>query len=156
LHRFWLAFIVMLLWSGRSSAQIVVLTIASDPSGVTLGGILPTAVTLSFGTAQAFGGTVATGVTKTVGASNWTLSTPIDVTVTQVGISTSYHMTAQLTAADATNTWSLNSIAFSTTTATITNSHAYGTAPYSLSLTIPFSAAAGSISNTVNITVTAN
>jgi hypothetical protein len=156
LHRFCLIVIAILLWSCRSSAQVVALTIVTDPSGITLTGSGTSAVSMSFGTVQAFGGTVPTQVTRTVGASSWTLSTPIDLQVTQIGISTSYSLTAQLTVSDAQNTWKLNAVTLSTGASTITASHAYGTAAYTFSLTIAFSAAAGSITNTVDLIVTAN
>jgi hypothetical protein len=147
----------MLLLSGRTSAQVILsFTIISDPSGITLTGSGTPAATMSFGAVQAFGGSVPSGVTKTVGANSWTLSTPIDLHVTQLGISASYRLTAQLTLADAQNTWKLNAVTLSTAASTITASHGYGTAAYTFSLTIPFSAAAGLISNTINLVVTAN
>lgn len=156
MYRIILILLAILLWSGRSPAQVVALTIVTDPSGITLTGSGTAAVTLSFGTVQAFGGTVPSGVTRTTGTNSWTLTTPIDLTVTQVGVSTSYSLTAQLTLSDAQNTWKVNSVTLSTAAGTITASHGYGTAAYTLSLTVPFSAAAGSIMNTVDLIVTAN
>jgi hypothetical protein len=157
LYRIWFAVIALLLLSCRSSAQIVVLAIVSDPSGITLTGST-TAAVMTFGMVQAFGGTVPSGVTKTVGANTWTLTTPIDLQVTQliVMLSPNYNLTAQLMFADPQNTWKLNSVTLSTAASTITAAHAYGTAAYTFSLTIPFSAAAGLISNTINLTATAN
>jgi hypothetical protein len=158
LYRIWLVLIAMLFLSCRSTAQIVVLAIVSDPSGITLTGSGSSAAVMTFGTVQAFGGTVPSGVTKTVGANNWTLTTPIDLQVTQLilMLSPNYNLTAQLMFADAQNTWKLNSVTLSTAASTITAAHAYGTAAYTFSLTIPFSAAAGLISNTINLTATAN
>jgi hypothetical protein len=137
----------------------VSLTFVSDPSGITLGGTGTSAATIAFGSVQAYGGAVPANVTKTVnGTTNWTLSTPFDVVV-QVANQTSsnYTLTAQLNAADATNTWKIGaSTITSASAATLTSTGAYGTTAYTLGLTIPFSEAAGAISNTINFVATAN
>ena len=153
-----LAFIVTFSLCARySSAQVVTLKFASDPSGIVLSGSGTSAASLNFGTVQAFGGTVPSGVTQTTGASSLTLGTLIDLQVTQIGIlSSSYTLTAQLQSADLQNTWKWQSVTLSTTNTTITTAGAYGTTSNSFSLTVPFSAQAGSISNTINITATAN
>jgi hypothetical protein len=154
---FGLLLIALLLWNGRSSAQVVLLAFVSDPSGIALSGSGTSSVSMNFGTLQAFGGTVPSGVAKTVAANSWTLSTTIDVKVTQIGIlSSSYTLTAGLQAADVLNTWKLKTVSLSTTSATITTTGAYGTTPESFSLTVPFSASAGAINNTINLTATAN
>jgi hypothetical protein len=161
---FGLVLAALLLWSSRGLAQTT-LTVAfiSDPSGISLSGSGTSSASLSFGTVQAFGGTLPTGVAKSVAANNWTLSTPIDVRVQKGALdiqdllSTSYTLTARLQAADVQNTWKLHSVTLSTTSATITSTGAYNsTVAHSFSLTVPFSASAGGISNTINITVTAN
>jgi hypothetical protein len=71
-------------------------------------------------------------------------------------LSPSYTLTARLQTSDLTNTWKFNAVTLSTTSATITSAGAYGTTANSFSLTVPFSAAAGAINNTINFTVTAN
>jgi hypothetical protein len=156
----WLVLVALLLSSARSSAQLTIsLTFVSDPGGIALSGSGTSAASASFGTVQAFGGAVSSGVTKSVGANSWTLSTPIDITV-QKGVldllSPSYTLTAKLQTSDLTNTWKLNAVTLSTTAATITGAGAYGTTVNSFSLTVPFSAVAGAINNTINFTVTAN
>src|SRR6266849_10633251 len=68
------------------------------------GGSGTNSASMSFGSMQAFGGTVPSGVTKTTTGSSWTISTPFDVKVTctnltlpcNLAISTSYVLTAQL------------------------------------------------------------
>jgi hypothetical protein len=154
--------LLAMLWSGRSSAQTTLtLAFVSDPSGTTLAGSGTAAASVSFGSVRAFGGVVPSGVTKSVGASSWTLSTPIDFKVQKGALdvldvlSTHYMMTASLLAADVQNTWKLNSVTLSTTAATIAPSTVYGTVAYTFALTIPFTAAAGTISNTISVTVTA-
>lgn len=135
------------------------ITFSTDASGITLSGSGTSAATIAFGSVQAYGGSVPSGVTKTVNApTNWTLSTPFDVTV-QVANQTSanYTLTAQLQTADATNTWKLGATAITSgSAATLTSSGTYGLTTYTLNLTIPFSEAAGAISNTLNFVATAN
>jgi hypothetical protein len=151
----------MLFWSNSASAQVtLVMQINSDPSGIALSGSGTSSTSMLFGTVRAFGGTVPSGVTKIVGASTWSLNTLLDVRITK-GIldtlSTSYTLTAKLLAADALNVWRFNSVVLSTASGTITSTGVYSSNPaYSFSLTIPFSEAAGAISNTVQLTATAN
>jgi hypothetical protein len=134
------------------------MTFVTDGAGITLGNSGTSAATIAFGTVQAYGGTVPSGVTKTVNApTNWSLSTPFDVEVDLANqTSSNYTLTAALQSSDATNTWQLGSSTLSTTPATLTATGAYGSAAYTLTLTIPFSAAGGAISNTINFTATAN
>src|SRR5258708_10583812 len=78
----WPVMAVVLLCSVCSSAQLTItLTFISDTSGITLSGSGSSAATAAFGSVRAFGGTVPSGVTKSVGANTWTLSTPMDVQV---------------------------------------------------------------------------
>src|SRR6266481_1112990 len=136
----------------------VSLTFVTDVAGITLGGTGTSAATIAFGSVQAYGGSVPANVTKTVnGTTNWSLATPFDVVV-QVANQTSsnYTLTAALASADAINTWALGAINLSTTAANLTSTGAYGSTAYTFKLTIPFSAAAGAISNTLNFTATAN
>ncbi len=135
----------------------------SDPSGIVLSGSGTSTTSANFGTVAAFGGTVPSGVTKTVGANSFTLNTTIDINVSKGALdvldvlSMSYTLSAKLQAADAQNTWKWNSVTLSTTSATITTAGVYAsTTPYTFSLTVPFSAAAGTISNTIQMTAVAN
>jgi hypothetical protein len=135
------------------------LTFSTDASGITLGGSGTSAATIAFGSVQAFGGSVPSGVTRTVnGSTNWKLSTPFDVAVLIANqTSANYTLTAQLQSSDAVNTWQLNSTTItSASAATLTSTGTYGTTVYTLNLTIPFSEAAGAISNTINFVATAN
>jgi hypothetical protein len=141
-----------------TTSASVSLTFVSDGAGITLGNSGTAAASIAFGSVQAYGGAVPPGVTKTVTApTNWSLSTPIDVVV-QVANQTSsnYTLTAALQTADATNTWQLGATSLATTAATLTSTGAYGSTPFTFKLTIPFSEAAGVISNTINFTATAN
>ncbi len=136
----------------------VSLTFVTDGAGITLSGTGTSAATIAFGSVQAYGGAVPANVTKAVnGTTNWSLSTPFDVVVEVANqTSSNYTLTAALQTADATNTWALGATNLSTTAATLTSTGAYGSTAYTFKLTIPFSAAAGAISNTINFTATAN
>jgi hypothetical protein len=135
------------------------LTFVTDASGITLGGSGTSAATIAFGSVQAYGGSVPTGVTRTVnGTTNWKLATPFDVVVAIANqTSANYTLTAQLSSSDAVNTWQLGSTTVtSASAATLTATGTYGTTVYTLNLTIPFTEAAGAISNTINFVATAN
>ena len=162
--RTWLLLSGLLFWSTPASAQFtLVLQISSDASGIALSGSGTSSTSLLFGTVRAFGGTVPSGVTSSVGASSWTLNTTIDVQVSKGSFdildafSTSYTLTARLLAADALNTWKLNSLTLSPANGTITSTGVYTSSPaYSFSLTIPFSESSGTINNTLQLTAVAN
>jgi hypothetical protein len=147
--------------SGSMAVSITVagsvsLTIQTDASGLSLG---TSAVTTAFGTMYAYGGTVPTGVMRTVnGTTNWKVATPLDVVV-QVANQTSsnYTLTGQLQSSDSTNTWQIGSTTVtSASAATLTSTGSYGATSFTLNLTIPFSESAGAISNTINFVATAN
>ncbi len=155
-------------WATSASATMAVtITVASsvsfvlqtDASGLTLTNSGTSAVTAAFGTMSAYGGSVPTGVTRTVNApTNWKISTPFDAVI-QVANQTSsnYTLTAQLQTSDSTNTWQIGTTTVTSgSAATVTSTGAYGTTSYTFNLTIPFSEAAGAISNTVNFVATAN
>jgi hypothetical protein len=162
--QFWIIALVLtlaLLSVQSASASSLTLTFSSDPSGIALGGSGTSAASITFGNVQAFGGTVPSGVTEAInGTTNWTLSTPIDVRVTKTGLgnSANYTMTAQLQTSGLTCTWALGPATLTSAfPAMVTAAGAYGsTTPYTFSLTIPFSASAGTVSNTLDIIVTAN
>lgn len=132
----------------------------SDASGVALSsGAGTNAATLAFGNVSAYGA-VAGGVTRTVGASNFTVSSPVDVFVAKSNsASANYTLNARLGAADAVNTWQVagNTIT-SAAASTITATGTYGSnAAEAIALTIPFTTASGTnINNTINFSATAN
>jgi hypothetical protein len=153
--------LALTLLAGRpATAQMLTLTFTSDPSGISMAGSGTATAFMAFGNVQAFGGTVPAGVTKSVnGTTNWTLSTPFDLLVTKSGlVSSSYTVTAQLLILDSKNTWKVGSKTVTKAAAvTITTVGSYGlNTAYTFSLTIPFSAAAGSIFNAMSIIVTSN
>jgi hypothetical protein len=143
-----------------SQAQIsLLLTFASDPNGLSLTGLGLLTANAPFGNVRAFGGTVPTGVTRTVGANSFSLSTPIDIAVTGVGIvNPTYTMAVKLTSLDSTNVWTVNSITFTGSAfTTISTTNSYNVfIPFTVSITFPFSEAPGLVSNTINFMATGN
>lgn len=132
----------------------------SDASGVALtSGAGTNAASLNFGNVSAFGA-VAAGVTRTAAATNFSVSTPVDVLVSQANsASANYTLTTQLSTADATNTWAANGVTFTSATAgTAITTGSYGSnVAVTLAITIPFTTTSGTtISNVVNFTATAN
>jgi hypothetical protein len=108
-----------------------------------------------------FSGTVPANVTKTVNSTtSFDLSTPFDVRVDLANsTSTTYTLAAMLSAAEAAGkVWTLGPTDISAGAShAMTSTGVYATAvPYTLKLTIPATAAAGSVSNTINFTATAN
>ncbi len=132
----------------------------SDASGVGLTGAGTNAATLAFGSVQAYGGTVPAGVTRTTGASSFTVSSPFDVLVDKSNsASANYTLKAQLNTADTINTWQVGGSTVTNAAATtLTATGAYGTNnALTLALTIPFTTASGTnISNSFSFTATAN
>jgi hypothetical protein len=130
----------------------------SDAAGVALGSAGTNAATLNFGNISAYG-TLAANVSRSVGATSFTVSTPFDVLVTKSNsASANYSLTAQLNAADAVNSWALGGSAVASgAPTTLTAAGTYGSSTaYSLALTVPMSSNAPSISNTINFVATAN
>jgi hypothetical protein len=152
--------LTMLAVQTGGAAGSLTLTFSSNASGISIGGTGTASASMALGKVQAYGGTVPTGVTKSVnGTTNWTLSTPVNVKVTKSGVtSSSYSMLAELASSDTTLTWKFGSATLSSTSySTVTTSGVYSTAtPYTFSLTIPFSASARTVNNTIDILVTSN
>ena len=153
--------------TSASGSMAVSVTVASsvefllqtDGSGLSLTNSGTSSVTAAFGTMSAYGGTVPSGVTRTVnGTTNWKISTPFDVVI-QVANQTSsnYTLTAQLQSSDSTNTWQIgDTTVTSASAATLTSTGTYGNTAFTFNLTIPFTESAGAISNTINFVATAN
>lgn len=131
------------------------MTFVTDASGLAVTGTTTSTASLPFGNVSMYSGTVPANVTKTIHATSFDLSTPFDVRVDLANsASTTYTLTATLAAADSINTWSLGAIDISAAAPhALTAAGEFGTAvPYTLKLTVPASATAGSISNSINFT----
>jgi hypothetical protein len=126
--------------------------------GVALGNPGTNAATLDFGVVSAFGVIPGT-ITRTTTASNFTVSTPVDVMVSKTNsASANYVLTAKLAAADTTNTWTVGGSGNINSVQTLTSTGAYGSnLNFPVAITIPFTTASGTvISGTINYAATAN
>jgi len=131
----------------------------SDPSGVTLGSPGTNAATLAFGNVSAFGA-ISAGIVRSTTASNFTVSSAVDVLVTKTNsASANYTLKAQLGSADAVNTWTVGGVAVTNaaqSTLTATGTYA-ANSNFPVAITVPFTTASGTlISNTINYVATAN
>jgi hypothetical protein len=136
----------------------ITLSFASVAGGVPLSGAGTDTATLNFGNVSAFA-PLSSGVTRTVGASSYTVSTNFGVRTTKnlLGLlSANYTVRARLQSAHAL-TWRVNGTSLSTTDAVIGTSQPYGsTMPHNLSFVVPFSRAAGAVTTVLEITAIAN
>jgi hypothetical protein len=139
-------------------ASSIGLTFENDAAGVSLTGAGTNAATMGFGTISAYGTIATSGVTRTVGASDFTVSSPFGVQVVRANSSSAnYTLAVALASADATNTWKINATTLTVANQNLGISYAYGTTvPHTLYLTVPFTASSGAISKVVNFTATAN
>jgi hypothetical protein len=137
----------------------ITLVLDSDLSGVTLTGTGTNAATLAFGNISAYA-SLSSNVGRTVnGVTNYTISTPFDVKVTQANsASLTYTLAAELNSVDTTNTWTIGGVTITGgAPANVTVTGAYGgDVSYSLVLTVPFNETAGVIGNIINFSATPN
>ena len=138
-------------------ASSINLTIES--AGGTTSGTGTAAATSDLGTISKYG-SAPTGFTLARGASDWTLSSNVDVKVDKANLtSTDYTLTAQLGSAPASGVaWKLNGSTLSDSAATtLTSTGTYGsTGSYSWDIVVADSASAAAIDNAVNFTATSN
>jgi subtilase family serine protease len=135
------------------------LTFLTDASGMAVTGTTTSTASLPMGNVSMNSGTVPANVTKTLnGAVSFNLSTPFDILVNLANSSsTTYTLSAMLTAADAVNVWTIGATDISSGASfALASAGVYGTAvPYTFKLTLP-ATAIGSVSNTIVFTAVAN
>ena len=136
----------------------IALTFENDAAGVALSGAGTNAATLALGAISAYNTVSTPGVTRTVAATDFTVSSPFAVKVVRANsASATYTLAASLGSADASNTWRVNAATLTTTNQNLGSAYAYGSSvAHTLYLTVPFSASTGAISKVVNFTATAN
>lgn len=136
------------------------LTFVTDASGVALTGSGTNAAALDFGTVSRYG-TPPANVTRTFQATTFTVSTPFDISVTKSNVtSANYTLGAVLETVDATNAWTVDTIALPTAPTapvSLTVAGAYASnVSHTLALIIPFSEGAATVTNTIDFLATAN
>lgn len=136
----------------------IALTFENDAAGVALAGAGSSAATMALGTISAYETISTPGVTRSVTASDYTVSSLFGVKVVKANsTSSNYTLAAALGSADATNTWKINSTTLTTSNQDLGTTYGYGSAvAHTMSLTIPVTASAGAISKVINFTATAN
>ena len=135
----------------------IALTFESDAAGVALTNAGTSAATMALGTISAHEAIATPGVTRSVAATDFTVSSPFGVKVVKANSnSADYTLAAALASADATNTWKIDAVTLSTTSQAVGTSN-YGSAvAHTMSLTVPIAATAGAISKVINFTATSN
>lgn len=137
----------------------LVMVFNTDASGVTLGNAGTASATLAFGNVSEYG-SLGTSISRTVGTSSFTVSTPFDVNVEESGTSSAnYNLSASLSAAPPSGiTLEIGSVTLSTTSQIVSTSNSYGSnIPHTLSAVISTSASgATQVTSTINFTATAN
>jgi hypothetical protein len=135
----------LLTFSFQSMPGAVPIVAAGTPIGI-----------LSYGKVSAFE-PLASGVSRTVGASDYTISTTFGVRVTKIlSASSSYTLQARLLGANGL-TWQIDGTAMSTSPATVATQQPYSTTvPHTLAFVVPFSRAAGAVTTIFEVTAIAN
>jgi hypothetical protein len=136
------------------------LTFITDTNGVALTGSGTNVAGLNFGNVSQYI-SPPPKVTETIAATSFTVSTPFDVSVTKSNLtSANYTLTAEVQTADSVNTWMIDTFPLTVVPAaptSLTVTGVYGNdVLHTLYLTIPFSAGATVISNSINFVATAN
>jgi hypothetical protein len=138
-------------------ALLMTLSFESIPGSVPLVGAGDNNATLNFGNVSAFE-PLTTGVTRTAGASNYTVSTRFGVRATNLLglLSAGYTLRARLRSAQPL-TWKVDGVTMSTSLATVAPSLPYGAiVPHTLAVVVPFSQPAGAVTMVLEVTAIAN
>jgi hypothetical protein len=134
------------------------LTFENDAAGVAMTGAGTNAATMALGSISAYNALSTPGVTRTVSATDFTVSSPFGVKVVKANTSSaSYTLAAALGSADSTNTWRVNATALTTSNQNLGATYSYGSpVAHTMHLTVPFTASTGGVSKVLNFTATAN
>jgi hypothetical protein len=137
-------------------ALLINMTFGSVSGGVPVTGAGTANATLNFGSVSAFE-PLGTGVTRTTGASSYTISTQFGVKATNLLslLSPNYTVQARLQSASPI-TWKIDGVTISTGAVTLGTSSYGSFIPHTLSFVVPFSRAAGAITSVFEVTAIAN
>src|SRR5262245_51473375 len=138
-------------------ALLITMTFQSVSGGVPITGAGTGNATLNFGSVSAFE-TLGSGVSRSVGASSYTVSTTFGVRATHLLslLSPNYTLQARLQSS-APLTWTIDGVTMSTSAATIATSQAYSaTIPHTIAFVVPFSSPAGAVTTVFEVTAIAN
>lgn len=135
---------------------LITLSFQSIPGSVPIVGAgTPTGI-MSYGNVTAFGPLPA-GVSRTVGTSDYTISTSFGVRVAKL-LTASPHYTLQARLSGPNGlTWKMNGTALSTSPATVATLQPYATTiPHTLAFVVPFTRPAGAVTTIFEVTAIAN
>jgi hypothetical protein len=154
----WSLALGFVLFPAPVSALLISMSFGSVSGSVPLTGAGTDTATLNFGNASAFE-PLNPGVSRTVGASSYTISTQFGVRATYLlgGIlSPNYTLRARLQSAHPL-TWRVDGMTMSTSPVTIATSQPYGpVVPHTLAFVVPFSQSAGAVTAVFEVTAIAN
>ncbi len=135
------------------------ITFTTHSGGPTLSGSGSNAASLAFGTFNSFSpNTTSGGVTKTAGSGSFSLSAAVDIQVDVANSSSeAYTLAATLATPATANTWLIGGTDISDGSShDLATDQSYGSpVAYAVKLTVPNSAAPGSITNSISFTATA-
>jgi hypothetical protein len=153
----WSLVLGFVLFPAPVFALLINLSFEPIPGSVPMTGAGGKNATLHLGSVSAFE-PLTTGVTRTSGASNYTISTRFGVRSTHLLplLSPNYTLRARLLSAQPL-TWRIDGVTMSTTAATVATSQPYGPViPHTVSFVVPFSQPAGAINAVLEVTAIAN
>lgn len=152
----WIVTLVLITVPVHVFGDTILLTFSSVPGGVPVTGAGTDIGILDYGTVSAFEPLTA-GVNRTVGASDYTISTLFGVRVVRVlGTTATYTLQARLLTAQPI-TWRMDGVTITTTPAVVSTAQPYGSIlAHTLGLVIPFSQPSGAVNATFEVTAVAN
>jgi hypothetical protein len=154
----WSLVLGFVLFPAPVFALLISMSFGSVSGSVPLTGGGTDTATLNFGNVSAFE-PLNTGVSRTVGASSYTISTQFGVRATHLlgGIlSPNYRLQARLQSGHPL-TWRLDGVTMSTSPVTFATSQPYGpVVPHTLAFVVPFSHLAGAVTTVFEVTAIAN
>ena len=153
----WSLVLGFVLFPAPAFALLITLSFQSIPGSVPLTGAGSSNATLNFGSVSAFE-PLNTGVARTPGASNYTISTQFGVRSTHLLplLSPNYTLRARLLSAQPL-TWRIDGVTMSTSAVTIATLQPYGPiVPHTVSFVVPFSQPAGAVNTVLEVTAIAN
>jgi hypothetical protein len=153
----WSLVLAFVLFPAPVFALLINLSFESVAGSVPLAGAGSNNATLNLGSVSAFE-PLNTGVTRTPGASNYTISTRFGVRSTHLLpiLSPNYTLRARLLSAQPL-TWRIDGVTMSTSAATFATSQPYGPiVPHTVSFVVPFSQPAGAFTTVFEVTAIAN
>lgn len=152
----WIVTAVLIAVPVHVFGDTILLTFSAVPGGVPIIGDGTDIGILNYGTVSAFE-PLAAGVNRTVGGSDYTISTQFGVRVVRVlGTTATYTLQARLQTAQPI-TWRVDGVTITTTPAVVSTAQPYGSIlAHTLAFVVPFSQPSGAVNATFEVTAVAN